>query len=163
MAKGQVSREEPDLSSEHFPGKSSFVSQYDSLGPTTSSTPGPGYLGSTSFSAVYQEEKGLDGLPYNVRVKSLANPGKVQRLYLPNRDSQVRKGMTCLALLINYPEFAPMLHQWQQLYGFHNIIFPFTLAIDNAVKISIYGTIADAEGAELEQLLVQKIFRNLPE
>jgi hypothetical protein len=59
---------------------------YDDDRPA-SRTPGPGFLGSTSFSAVYQEEKSLNDLQYGTCYKSISHGAPAKRLYMPNRDS----------------------------------------------------------------------------
>lgn len=128
-----------------------------------SRTPGPGFLGSTSFSAVYEEDKSLDGLQHGSCHESIINGGTIQRVYLPNRDSQIKKGTTCLALLIDCPTLGPIVAQWQQLYASIAITFPFTSAIADSVRTSIYSAIVKAQGTEVEDILAQKsaeIYRN---
>jgi hypothetical protein len=133
------------------------------LGRPASRTPAPGFLGSTSFSAVYQEERGLNVLQYSSDSDSLSNAGTIRRLYPPNRESQIKKGMSCLALLADLPMMEPMISQWQQLYFCVTIMSPFTSAIQKAVKSSIHSAIANAHGSELEDILAEKsaeIYRN---
>lgn len=126
-----------------------------------SRTPGPGFLGSTSFSAVYQEEKSLDGLKYTAYQEKISNAGTSRRLYLPNRDSQIKKGMTCLAVLVDCPTLGPTITQWQQYY--FTVMTPFISAIEQSVRTTIYSAIANAQGEELEAVLAQKsaeIYKN---
>lgn len=127
----------------------------------TSRTPKPGFLGSTSFSAVYQEERGLTALQHSSDHESVNNV--IERLYLPNRGSQIKKGISCLALLVDLPMMEPLVSQWQKLYACVTMMFPFASAIQESIKSSIYSIIANAHSSELEMLLTEKsaeIYRN---
>ena len=130
---------------------------------STSRTPGLGYLGSTSFSAVYREEKGLEDISYDSYDMDTTNTDTSQPLYLPNRDSQIKKGMTCLALLVGMPTLEEELGIWHEHYAGLTLIYPFTSGIEEVIRTSLHNVIANAQGAELESLLAQKsaeIYRN---
>jgi hypothetical protein len=135
--------------------------RFDGFRPP-SHTPGPGFLGSTSFSAVYREEKSLDDLPNGSPSEGTAH-GPAKRLYVPNRESQVIKGTSCLAAFVEHQNLGNFIEHWQQLYDCVSTISPFTSALSLSVGTYLYGAIAQAQGNEVEKVLKQKsaeIYRN---
>lgn len=163
-------RSRKDLDKAPWPHISEIVSKpdqtdarYDEDRPA-SHTPGPGYLGSTSFSAVYQEDTSLNDLrdcSYHQGTSHGAPAAK--RLYMPNRDHQVKKGMSVLAAFVEHSNLEFWMTVWQQHYDSVTIMGPFASALKVSVGAYLYGAISQVQSSEIEGLLAQKsaeIYRN---
>lgn len=122
--------------------------------------PDPGFMGATSFSDVYAE--GLHNLQPDHQDESVNDPA--ERLYLPNRESQVRRGMTCLSLLTSMPEFEALIQTWHSTSASTcTLITPFIGSVQKAIRHALYKDIAQVAEAEKEALLFQQssqIWRN---
>lgn len=119
-------------------------------------TPQPGYLGATSFSNVYAEGlTNLDYDPHDARSDELA-----EQLYLPNRESQIRRGMTCLTLLEDMPEFEALLQNWNRTStSTHTLMMPFIHSLQKSIRSSLYEDLAAIPAGGREALLYQQSTR----
>lgn len=118
---------------------------------STPRTPDPGFLGATSFSDVYAE-----GLT-NYGHQDERSDDQTEQLYLPNRESQIRRGMTCLALLADMPKFEALLQSWNSTFAStHAIMTPFFDSMQKSVRISLYEDLAVVPASERESLLYKQ-------
>lgn len=116
-------------------------------------SPDPGFLGSTSFSAVYEE--GLKVLTPDDRNGNTSAPS--DRLYLPNRDSQIRRGMECLTLLTKMPQFEVSLKIWESAAASeYSLMTPFLWSIRSSVKSNLYDELMLASDHNRNELLFRQ-------
>ena len=129
--------------------------------PGKPSTPAPGFLGSTSFSAVYAE-KGLEGLRPTLSEHINSIPDDHQPLYAPDRDSQIAKGVVCLQVIEDLPLFELLMEQWRNpspLSVMNHLIIPCL----RSLKTELYDKLLNAEPGLWGQMLThysKLLFKN---
>ena len=127
-----------------------------------SDTSWPGFLGSTSFSAIYDEDERLKSLYADSPADNGNLESKRKRLFLPNRDSQIRKGAACLALLEDMLVYEPLVSKWQESADI-SMIAPWTMACHYSLKARVYDQLVGGTNEHKEQVLLDcsnQIFEN---
>ena len=121
---------------------------------STPRTPDPGFLGATSFSDVYAE-----GLT-NYGRHDERSDNLTEQLYLPTGESQIRRGMPCLALLAHMPKFEALLQSWNSTFAStHAMMTPFIDSVQTSVRISLYDDLTVVPASERESLLYKQSTR----
>ncbi len=73
-------------------------------------TPDPGFFGSTSYSAVFNEESGIDGVPSRAYEDAAYRDFGGPSTY---REGRVEQGVQVLAQLSQMDRYEPLVQQWQ--------------------------------------------------
>lgn len=132
-------------------------------GQRTPSTPGPGYLGSTSFSAVYSDHGSMKDLYPVHSTPNGRSEERRHRLFVANRESQIRKGAACLALIADLPSYELAVKKWQEAAEI-SMIRPWTMACFFSLKSALYDHLAIATTSEQKEKLLldcsAQIFEN---
>jgi len=124
---------------------------------SSSSTPGPGFLGSTSFSSVYQNLQTLHPeLPGN----GDATHSKREKFYSLDRDSKIRNGAACLSLLRNLPAYEPLLRKWH-LGTDLSMKVPWIIACESSMRTEVYDLLGTSDEVDQQLLRISaRIFDN---
>ena len=120
------------------------------------SSPGLGFLGPTSFSADYIEDKSLKGLNDQPQENLTTSNGGNRRVYSPGRDSQVQKGANCLALLQNMDTYKTLIDKWNTSVEL-SMIAPWIRACQSSVEADVYHHLANPVG---RHIYAAKVFEN---
>src|ERR1700733_9053196 len=124
---------------------------------SSSNTPGPGFLGSTSFSCVYQ---GLQTLHPELPGNDDATHNRRENFYSYDRDSKIRNGAACLSLLQNMPAYDPLLRKWRlgaKLY----MTAPWLVACDSSMRTEVYDLLGTSDEMDEQLLRISaRIFAN---
>jgi Fungal specific transcription factor domain len=124
---------------------------------SSSNTPGPGFLGSTSFSSVYQ---GLQTLHPELPGNGDATHSRRENFYSYDRDSKIRNGAACLSLLQNMPAYDPLLRKWRlgaKLY----MTAPWLVACDSSMRTEVYDLLGTSDEMDEQLLRISaRIFAN---
>jgi hypothetical protein len=124
----------------------------------TPRTPDHGFLGATSFSAVYHDAEGLTDLDYGRHGARSDNFD--EQLYLPNRESQIIRGMKCLALLTEMPEFDTLLRSRHSIFAStHMLMTPFMYPLQASIRKSLYKDLAAAPASKRDSVLFRQSSR----
>jgi hypothetical protein len=118
--------------------------------------PNHGFLGSTSFAAVYAEGESLETLPlpwdrHNNQPRHLA----------PDMDYYIRKGAACLALLEDFPFYEPIVRIWDAQNPI-SMIVSWVAACESSVK-NLYLQMTASTNNQVKQMILDSsahIFEN---
>ena len=126
------------------------------------STLGPGFLGSTSFSSVYNENQSLQTLQPDLLGHADAIHGNPEQFHLLNRDSKIRRGAACLSLLRDLPTYDLLIRKWQ-VGADLSMIAPWTTACQSSMKSEVYDHLGPSDDEVERQLLrcSARIFDNM--
>jgi hypothetical protein len=115
-------------------------------------TVGPEFLGSTSFSSVYNENHSLQSLHLDFARNANAIHSKREQFYSVNRDSKIRSGAACLSLLRDWPTYDILLRKWRSGADIL-MIAPWLNACEHSMKTEVYDRLGNSDDEVEEQLL----------
>jgi hypothetical protein len=120
--------------------------------PRSLNTVGPEFLGSTSFSSVYNENQSLQSLHLDFLGNGNAIHSKREQFYSLNLDSKIRNGAACLSLLRDWPTYDILIRKWRSVAEL-SMIAPWVKACQYSMKTEVYDRLGNSDHEVEEQLL----------
>ena len=122
--------------------------------------PQPGFLGSTSYAAVFTESQNQIGLDADQENGELHQPHSDPTVSSPGKDALIKEGAAVLALLSDFPIYGPFIDQWLDYARGLALIAPFMPECMASIKRDLYDPFVKAKSGRALLHASEMLFTN---